>query len=508
MKQFNLSLSFFLLFLACSFGQKVDFIKVFGKPGYEDIRSMVFVEEKDQIVFTGLTMTANDPEGDVYLCSMDARGEIVKYDIYGKKKEDGGNGILKTSDGGFLISGHTELPIKGIECDAMATKINSYGELEWQVNLGDSIDETSYAAVEDQLGNFWVVGTRKIEYSNRDVSVGILFKLDKTGDLVKTLVLPYSFVQVAPNSGPLDNKVNRRAIRVYQVEENYLMVGGIIPYLASVENGHSGFSSSSVLWKINMDSIKIENEIRIPSHNSSFTTKLNDMFVDTHRDKILVFGTSGFSETKKDTILSGHLWIGSVCYSNLRSDSTFVSPFDTKIKGSVRAAVLGQDGKIRLCGEIYDSLQTKAFWAVLNQKYELEKWDYIDLSNNSTASSISIGKENDIFIGGQTWTPEESQMFVTRIFPFEATGVNSFKPSVFSVGYLASAKKIVINTNQLGLVDPCSFQMINKNGMKILNQEIYNPTTEIDLTNLAAGIYFFQIYSKEGNLQTGKVVIH
>ncbi|MBK7467910.1 MAG: hypothetical protein IPJ43_14515 [Saprospiraceae bacterium] len=31
-------------------------------------------------------------------------------------------------------------------------------------------------------------------------------------------------------------------------------------------------------------------------------------------------------------------------------------------------------------------------------------------------------------------------MFVTRIFPFEATGVNSFKPSVFSVGYLASAK--------------------------------------------------------------------
>ncbi|MBK7467911.1 MAG: T9SS type A sorting domain-containing protein [Saprospiraceae bacterium] len=48
--------------------------------------------------------------------------------------------------------------------------------------------------------------------------------------------------------------------------------------------------------------------------------------------------------------------------------------------------------------------------------------------------------------------------------------------------------------------------MINKNGMKILNQEIYNPTTEIDLTNLAAGIYFFQIYSKEGNLQTGKLL--
>ncbi|HOJ91178.1 MAG TPA: hypothetical protein PLH86_08760, partial [Saprospiraceae bacterium] len=173
MKHFYLLISALLFNLFYLSAQQIDFVKTFGKPGYEDIRSMLYLKETNEIVFTGLNKTAGDPEGDVYFTIMDGNGNLLEAIFYGKQDEDGGNGIIRTRDGGFLIIGHTEFPTTGIECDAMATRIDFNGNKMWQVNLGDSIDETAYSGMEDQYGNFIIVGTLTTTLNSKKITEGI-----------------------------------------------------------------------------------------------------------------------------------------------------------------------------------------------------------------------------------------------------------------------------------------------------------------------------------------------
>ncbi|MGB3130638.1 MAG: hypothetical protein WBB26_03090, partial [Saprospiraceae bacterium] len=445
MKHFYLLISALLFNLFYLSAQQIDFVKTFGNPGYEDIRSMLYLKETNEIVFTGLNKTAGDPEGDVYFTRMDGNGNLLETKFYGKQDEDGGNGIIRTRDGGFLIIGHTEFPTTGIECDAMATRIDFNGNKMWQVNLGDSIDETAYSGMEDQYGNFIIVGTLTTTLNSKKITEGIAFKISSEGKLIKTLILPVSEPS-GSNTGPwrVFAYVNRRAARVAQVDPNTIIIGGIAPYLPGSDNAYNGFSPNSPLWKINLDSFYIIKETFLGYLNG--TCKLNDMIIDPRNNKILVFGTANFDATSLDTIKKGVAWMQVVHYPFMDS-FTRVDPFKDLKYCVIHDAIQGSDGSIYVVGSSNNNVDTTPFWAVLDSDYKMVNWGLIDFPGRASATSVCIGNSNDIYIGGNTWVNGEYQMFVSHVFPYIIADTENSIQSNFQVQYYNSQNSIVIQND-------------------------------------------------------------
>jgi hypothetical protein len=79
----------------------------------------------------------------------------TKY--YGRPEEDGGNNIIRTSDGGFLIAGHTAFTY-GVSCDGYLVKTDADGNLLWYALVGTAYDDVCDAAIELEDGSFLVTG--------------------------------------------------------------------------------------------------------------------------------------------------------------------------------------------------------------------------------------------------------------------------------------------------------------------------------------------------------------
>lgn len=506
MKHFYLLISALLFNLFYLSAQQIDFVKTFGNPGYEDIRSMLYLKETNEIVFTGLNKTAGDPEGDVYFTRMDGNGNLLETKFYGKQDEDGGNGIIRTRDGGFLIIGHTEFPTTGIECDAMATRIDFNGNKMWQVNLGDSIDETAYSGMEDQYGNFIIVGTLTTTLNSKKITEGIAFKISSEGKHIKTLILPVSEPS-GSNTGPwrVFAYVNRRAARVAQVDPNTIIIGGIAPYLPGSDNAYNGFSPNSPLWKINLDSFYIIKETFLGYLNG--TCKLNDMIIDPRNNKILVFGTANFDATSLDTIKKGVAWMQVVHYPFMDS-FTRVDPFKDLKYCVIHDAIQGSDGSIYVVGSSNNNVDTTPFWAVLDSDYKMVNWGLIDFPGRASATSVCIGNSNDIYIGGNTWVNGEYQMFVSHVFPYIIADTENSRQSNFQVQYYNSQNSIVIqNDDQSEFSAPYKFSLLNLQGMNILSQQIQNGQTEIKVNNLPSGIYLYKIETGQKLIISRKIKI-
>ena len=506
MKHFYLLISGLLFNLFYLSAQQIDFVKTFGNPGYEDIRSMLYLKETNEIVFTGLNQTAGDPEGEVYFTRMDGNGNLLETKFYGKQDEDGGNGIIRTRDGGFLIIGHTEFPTTGIECDAMATRIDFNGNKMWQVNLGDSIDETAYSGMEDQYGNFIIAGTLTRTLYSKEVSEGIAFKINPVGKLLKTLILPATKPREhSANMGPILAYVNRRAARVAQVDPNTIIIGGIAPYLAGSDNAYYGFSPNSSLWKIHLDSFYIIKESFLGYFYS--TCKLNDMIIDPRNNKILVFGTTNFDDTSIDKIKKGVAWMQVVHYPYMDS-FTRVDPFKDLEFSVIYDAIQGSDGSIYVVGSSNNNLDTIPFWAALDSDYKMVNWGLIDFPGRASATSVCIGSSNDIYIGGNTWVNGEYQMFVSHVFPYIITDTENSSQSNFQVQYYNSQHSIVIqNDDQSKFSATGKFSLLNLQGMNILSQQIQNGQTEIKVNNLPTGIYLYKIETGQKLIISGKIKI-
>lgn len=102
-------------------------------------------------------------------------------------EEDGGNHVLQTSDGGFLITGHTALSY-GVDCDGMLVKTNAYGEEQWRVLIGAAYDDVCDAAVELPDGSFLIAG--RTESADTRTFRMLLAKVSPSGRVLFQKTIP------------------------------------------------------------------------------------------------------------------------------------------------------------------------------------------------------------------------------------------------------------------------------------------------------------------------------
>src|SRR4051794_19782614 len=103
MKNLLLSAFCYLMFSSTLFAQK-QIEGHWGKRGYDVAYSSAATDDGGYII-TGLTQSGADTIGDIIVIKISAKGDTMWTLVHGGPKLEGGNSVIQTADGGYMVSG-------------------------------------------------------------------------------------------------------------------------------------------------------------------------------------------------------------------------------------------------------------------------------------------------------------------------------------------------------------------------------------------------------------------
>ena len=109
-------------------------------------------------IIAGYTRSLGAGETDIYLIKTDGEGNLVWQRTFGGKGKDYGKSVCRTSDGGYVIVGETESFGSG-KADVYLIKTDGEGNLEWQKTFGGEGEDYGGSVQQLPDGGFIVVGT-------------------------------------------------------------------------------------------------------------------------------------------------------------------------------------------------------------------------------------------------------------------------------------------------------------------------------------------------------------
>jgi len=127
----------------------------------------------------GTTASFGAGEADVYVVKLDANGNLQWTTTIGGPKIEAGNSLIQTSDGGYAIAGYTKSFGAGGR-DVYVVKLDAHGNLQWTKTIGGPASEEGNSLIQTADGGYAIAGyTKSFGAGGDDVYV---VKLDKNGD--------------------------------------------------------------------------------------------------------------------------------------------------------------------------------------------------------------------------------------------------------------------------------------------------------------------------------------
>jgi type IX secretion system substrate protein len=149
------SVLFFLIFHGSLFAQKT--IEGHWGKKYLDVAYAAAAADDGGYIITGLTLSAGDTNGDIVVIKTSDIGDTQWSFTYGGPHIEGGNSVIQTADGGFMVAGHTE-DFGAQDCDAFMMKLDRNGNRQWFKVFGSYADEISEGIIEVPGGGYVFAG--------------------------------------------------------------------------------------------------------------------------------------------------------------------------------------------------------------------------------------------------------------------------------------------------------------------------------------------------------------
>jgi hypothetical protein len=108
-------------------------------------------------IIVGGTSSFGAGGNDVYLVKTDAQGNILWQKTFGGKNDDAGFSIDQTSDGGYIIVGETHSLGKG-KSDVYLVKTDAQGNILWQKTFGGKAEDEGRCVAQTRDGGYILVG--------------------------------------------------------------------------------------------------------------------------------------------------------------------------------------------------------------------------------------------------------------------------------------------------------------------------------------------------------------
>ena len=120
-------------------------------------------------ILTGLTKNGiNNNYGDIVVIKLDSVADTQWTFTYGGPFLEGGNCVIQTTDGGYLVSGHTQ-DFGAVDCDAFMLKLDAIGNHQWFKIFGSYADDIAEGTIQLPDGGYIFTGITE-SYGNIDTS--------------------------------------------------------------------------------------------------------------------------------------------------------------------------------------------------------------------------------------------------------------------------------------------------------------------------------------------------
>ncbi len=192
-----------ILWVANVFAQGPDTIwtKTYGG-AVDDYGASVQVTADSGYIIVGNTNSFGAGNVDVYLLKTDTNGDTLWAKTYGRANEDVGNSVLITTDGGYLVAGYTRL-IGASRTDVYLIKTDADGDTLWTKTYGGTWSDQGWSVQKTSDGGYIIAGVTEIEL----MGDAYLIKTDANGDIMWTMTYGSTLtdwanaVQVTSDSG-------------------------------------------------------------------------------------------------------------------------------------------------------------------------------------------------------------------------------------------------------------------------------------------------------------------
>jgi hypothetical protein len=165
--------------LSSTFLGEVEWVKTVGGSGEETGQSIIKTLDGGYAVLGYTNSTDGDVQGkssavnDYWLLKLDSNGNLEWNKTYGGSKDDRGQGLTQTIDGGYALTGYAmsddgDGSINNGFHDNWVLKVDALGTIEWEKSFGFSGHDHSYDILETQDGGYFFTGFLDITSARSD----------------------------------------------------------------------------------------------------------------------------------------------------------------------------------------------------------------------------------------------------------------------------------------------------------------------------------------------------
>ncbi len=162
-----------------SFLGELDFIKTYGGSGEDSPQAIIATSDGGFAVLGFSNSTDGDLHGkslevnDYWLLKLDSEGELQWSKTYGGSKDDRGQSLVQTQDGGFALTGYAmsddgDASVNKGFHDNWIIKVDAQGEIEWERSYGFSGHDHSYDILDTEDGGYFFTGFLDITSARAD----------------------------------------------------------------------------------------------------------------------------------------------------------------------------------------------------------------------------------------------------------------------------------------------------------------------------------------------------